>query len=73
MGTTHEFHELVRCPECGEEFVRDISEGCFHHRVEPRNCPKCTYPASYYARELEKAIALKKGEKEPFNPSKRLR
>ncbi len=70
MGTTIEHHELVKCPECGYEFVRDVSTGCFHYKTSPPFCSKCRYPLSYYDK-LRKEYAKKQEEKETFNPSSR--
>lgn len=71
VGTTHEYHQLVRCPDCHYEFVRDVSEGCFHSTKEPWACPNCNYPWSYLQEAQDKII--KKKKKEPvFNPSQRL-
>ena len=69
MGTTHEYHQLVECPECGEEFLQDVSTGCFHHHEVPMCCPKCNYPWSLIDRGREKKYGKKT---EPFNPSKRI-
>lgn len=71
MGTTHEYHQLVKCPDCGEEFVQDISEGCFHHRTSPDSCPKCRYPWTLIEKERERVYGQKK--EPPFNPSQRLK
>lgn len=69
LGTTHEYHQRVRCPVCNFEFERNISEGCFHLRKTPWACPNCNYPLSL----LSEIILRKTVEKETFNPSKRLK
>lgn len=68
-GTTMNYHELVKCPDCGEEFLRAISSGCFHHNVSPLNCPKCNYPFSYYQRLRDNYYS--KRQEEDWNPSER--
>jgi len=72
MGTTKEYHELVKCPDCQHEFVRDISSGCFHHRSNPYACPNCNYPWTYY-KKLQEELGNEPKPKvdPPFNPSAR--
>lgn len=73
LGTTIEFHQLVKCPDCNYEFVRDVSEGCFHSRKNPWACPKCNYPWTYYEKLREKLgnQPKPKEDPEPFNPTAR--
>lgn len=61
-GTTHEFMEIVNCPNCNLEYARKVSTGCFHHHVSPFTCPKCGYPYRQI-RELEEKLGT--------NPSRR--
>lgn len=65
LGTTHKWRQLVRCPECGKEFIQNCSSGCFHTTKSPSFCPACSFPW--------KNLTKRKTENktETFNPSKR--
>lgn len=62
LGTTHEWIQVVECPNCHHEYARKISEGCFHSDKDPSSCPKCNYPWNVIHEAVEKAR---------INPSKR--
>jgi ssDNA-binding Zn-finger/Zn-ribbon topoisomerase 1 len=57
-GTSSEYLQMVRCPNCKFEFARHVKEGCFNSDIDPDFCPNCNYP-------------LIRKEKHEFNPSKR--
>lgn len=54
VGTTHKYIEIVKCPECGHEYNRAVSSGCFHHSYIPITCPKCGYPYKQLREEVYK-------------------
>jgi len=72
-GTSYRLFELVKCPECGINFVRDINHERYCIIKIPSVCPGCRYPWTYYQKlreELENKGIPKVAP--PFNPTARV-
>jgi len=37
-------NRMIKCPDCGYQFVQQVVAGCFGASYMPNFCKKCNYP-----------------------------